>query len=395
MNFQEIKAADGEYIASTYNRFAVSIKKGKGSTITGADGKKYIDFTSGIGVNIFGMNDKKWLKAVEKQLKCVQHACNLYYTEPQVALAKLLCDKTGAKKVFFGNSGAEANECAIKVARKYSAEKYGEGKRYEIITMKDSFHGRTLATLTATGQDAFHKHFGPFVEGFSYAEPNMASIKEKLSDKTCAVMLELIQGESGVTVLDKEFVKQLEALCKEKDILFIVDEVQTGNGRTGKTYAFEYYDVKPDLMTTAKGLGGGLPIGACLFFDKTEKVLCFGDHGTTFGGNPVACAAGVNVMERLTDEFLAEVERKGEVLKAAIAQMPCVESVTGLGMMIGVKVGSQKSARALAEKCLEKGLLILTAHDKLRLLPPLNITEKEIKQGLTILYEVLKDEALA
>ncbi len=395
MDFQEIKEKDGEFIASTYNRFSVALKKGKGATFTGADGKKYIDFTSGIGVNAFGANDKKWLKAVEKQLKKVQHACNLYYTEPQVTLAKLLCEKTGASKVFFGNSGAEANECAIKAARKYSSDKYGENKRYEIITLKNSFHGRTLATLTATGQDAFHKHFGPFVDGFKYAEANMQSVQENTTDKTCAVMVELIQGESGVCVLDKEFVLELEKYCKEKDILFIVDEVQTGNGRTGKTFVFEHFGVTPDIMTTAKGLGNGLPIGACLFFEKTEKVFGFGDHGTTFGGNPVACAGGVCVMERLTDEFLAEVESKGKALKKALEELPCVKEVTGLGMMLGVKVDSPTSARVLAEKCLEKGLLILTAHDKLRLLPPLTITDKEIEKGLNILYEVLKNETFA
>ncbi|MBQ9729763.1 MAG: acetylornithine/succinylornithine family transaminase, partial [Clostridia bacterium] len=361
----------------------------------GVNGKKYVDFTSGIGVNAFGLNDKKWKKAVIAQLNKVQHACNLYYTEPQVKLAELLCKATGAKKVFFGNSGAEANECAIKAARKYASQKYGEETRYEIVTLKDSFHGRTLATITATGQDAFHKYFGPFPKGFKYAEPNMKSIKKAVTSKTCAVMVELVQGESGVHVLDKEFVKNLEAYCKENDVLLIVDEVQTGNGRTGKRYAFEHYEITPDIVTTAKGLAAGLPIGACLFFEKTENAYSFGDHGTTFGGNPIACAAGVEVMGRLTEEFLNEVARKGEFLREEIKKMPFVEEVTGEGMMIGVKVSCTSTARSLAEKCLEKGLLILTAHDRLRLLPPLTITEKEIKQGLKLLKEVLNDETPA
>lgn len=393
MSFGRIKSKDSAYIAPTYNRFQVALKSGKGATLVGENGKKYIDFTSGIGVNIFGVNDKSWKKAVTSQLKKIQHACNLYYTEPQVTLAELLCEKTGAKKVFFGNSGAEANECAIKVARKYSSDKYGEGKRYEIITLKDSFHGRTLATLSATGQDGFHHHFGPFVDGFRYAEPTMESIIENTTSKTCAVMVEPIQGESGVRVLDKEFLVELAKYCKQKDILLIIDEVQTGNGRTGTAYAFEQYGIKPDVMTTAKGLGGGLPIGACLFFEKTEKVYGFGDHGTTFGGNPVACAAGVNVMERLTDSFLESVRKKGSWVREYISALPCVKEVTGKGLMIGIKVDAKSSARTIAEKCAKKGLLILTAHDRLRLLPPLNITDRELDKGLKILHEVLLDEA--
>ena len=276
MNFNEIEQKDKEYIASTYNRFPVAIASGKGSVFYSVDGKEYIDFTSGIGVNSFGVNDEIWKNAVIEQLSSVQHTCNLYYTLPQIRLAELLIKKTGAKKVFFGNSGAEANECAIKAARKYSAMKYGEGTRYEIVTLKDSFHGRTLATLSATGQDGFHKHFGPFPEGFRYAEPNFESVKDQISEKTCAIMMELIQGESGVNVLDKDFVKQIAEYCKEKDILLIIDEVQTGNGRTGKLYAYEHYGIVPDIMTTAKGLGGGLPIGACLLFEKTEKAFSTG-----------------------------------------------------------------------------------------------------------------------
>lgn len=390
MKFEELKNKDKEYIASTYNRFAVALERGEGATFTDVEGKKYVDFTSGIGVNSFGVNDEKWKEAVVSQINSIQHACNLYYTLPQTKLAELICEKSGAKKVFFGNSGAEANECAIKAARKYSADKYGDNVRYEIVTMKNSFHGRTLATLSATGQDKFHKYFGPFPDGFKYAEPTMESVKEATTEKTCAVMLELIQGESGVNVLDKKFVKDLEEYCREKDILLIVDEVQTGNGRTGYVYAYQGYGILPDIATTAKGLGGGLPIGACMLFDKTEKVFSFGDHGTTFGGNPVACAAAVSVMERMTDKLMKEVQEKGEYLCAEIEKMEGVESVGGMGLMIGILPKNKKSAREIADECLKKGLLVLTAHEKVRLLPPLNITKGEMDEGLKVLKEVLK-----
>lgn len=391
MNFKEIEQKDKAYIAPTYNRFSSAIVYGEGATLTDASGKSYIDFTSGIGVNIFGMNDEIWKKAVAEQLNKVQHACNLYYTEPQTRLAELLCEKSGAKKVFFANSGAEANECAIKAARKYSAVKYGEGRRYEIVTLENSFHGRTLATLAATGQDAFHKYFGPFPEGFVYAKPDFESLRSKITRKTCAVMLELIQGESGVHVLDKNFVTQTIEFCKANDILVIIDEVQTGNGRTGYMYSYHAYNIMPDIVTTAKGLGGGLPIGACMLFEKTESVFSYGDHGSTFGGNPVACAGGVSVAERLTDELFLEVRAKGDYLKTFILKMKGVEAVTGMGLMLGIKVRSKKSVRELAERCLEKGLLILTAHDRLRLLPPLNITKTEMNEGLKILNEVLAE----
>ena len=390
MKFEELKNKDKEYIASTYNRFAVALERGEGATFTDVEGKKYVDFTSGIGVNSFGVNDEKWKEAVVSQINSIQHACNLYYTLPQTKLAELICEKSGAKKVFFGNSGAEANECAIKAARKYSADKYGDNVRYEIVTMKNSFHGRTLATLSATGQDNFHKYFGPFPDGFKYAEATMESVKEATTEKTCAVMLELIQGESGVNVLDKKFVKDLEEYCREKDILLIVDEVQTGNGRTGYVYAYQGYGILPDIATTAKGLGGGLPIGACMLFDKTEKVFSFGDHGTTFGGNPVACAAAVSVMERMTDELMKEVQEKGEYLCAEIEKTEGVESVSGMGLMIGILPKNKKSAREIADECLKKGLLVLTAHEKVRLLPPLNITKGEMDEGLKVLKEVLK-----
>ena len=390
MEFIEIKNKDDSYIAGTYGRFSVAIDRGENATIYDVEGKKYIDFTSGIGVNAFGMNDELWKKAVVDQINKTQHVCNLYYVQPQVELAEALCKISGAKKVFFGNSGAEANECAIKGARKYASLKYGDGVRYEVVTMKDSFHGRTLATLTATGQAAFHHHFGPFPEGFVYAEPTFEDIAAKISEKTCAVMMELIQGESGVNVIPEETVKRVEKLCKEKDILLIVDEVQTGNGRTGEAYAFQGYGISPDIVTTAKGLGGGLPIGACMFFDKTEKALTKGDHGSTFGGNPVACAAALSVVNRLTDDLLQDVKAKGEYLKSELQKIDGVKSVTGRGMMLGVLVDRKETAKELAERALEKGLLILTAHEKLRLLPPLTITKEEMDEGLKILKEVLQ-----
>lgn len=390
MQFQEVQNKDKTYIASTYNRFGVAIEKGDGATFTDVEGKQYIDFTSGIGVNAFGVNDALWKKAVVEQINAVQHACNLYYTLPQIRLAELLCQKSGAKKVFFGNSGAEANECAIKVARKYSALKYGDLIRYEIVTLKESFHGRTLATLSATGQEHFHRYFGPFPDGFKYASPNMESVKEAVGEKTCAVMVELIQGESGVNVLDEAFVLDLAKYCKEKDILLIVDEVQTGNGRTGNVYTFQGYGIQPDIVTTAKGLGGGLPIGACMLFEKTENVFSFGDHGTTYGGNPVACAGAVSVMERMTEDLMKEVVEKGKYLKSEIEKLPNVDGVDGKGLMIGIRLKGETTARKVAEECLKKGLLVLTAHEKVRLLPPLNITEREIDAGLKILSEVLR-----
>lgn len=389
MKFNEIEQKDKEYIAPTYNRFSVAIEQGEGATLTDADGKKYIDFTSGIGVNIFGVNDEGWKQAVTEQINKIQHSCNLYYTEPQTRLAELLCEKSGAKKIFFANSGAEANECAIKAARKYASARYGEGKKYEIVTLKNSFHGRTLATLAATGQDSFHKDFGPFPKGFVYAEPTFADMRAKINEKTCAVMMELIQGESGVLPLDKNFVLQTIEFCKTNDILVIIDEVQTGNGRTGYMYSYQAYGILPDIVTTAKGLGGGLPIGACMFFEKTADVFSYGDHGSTFGGNPVACAAGVNVVGRLNRNLFLEVRAKGDYLRTYISKMKGVEIVSGMGFMIGVKVNAKKNARALAEECLRRGLLILTAHDRLRLLPPLTITKVEMDEGLKILNEVL------
>ncbi|MDE6597180.1 MAG: aspartate aminotransferase family protein [Clostridia bacterium] len=386
MDKQNIISDDKEYIANTYARYGIVIKEGKGSKLYDADGKEYIDCATGIGVNIFGINDEEWKQAVNEQINCVQHVCNLYYAEPQTKLAKLLCEKTGAKKVFFGNSGAEANECAIKTARKYSLDKYGDG-RYEIITLKNSFHGRTIATLSATGQDQFHKYFAPFVDGFKYSQATMSDIIANYTDKTCAVMVEVVQGESGVNVLDGEFLKRLESFCKERDILLICDEVQTGNGRTGYLYAYEAYGLKPDIVTTAKGLGGGLPIGACMMFDKCANTLQAGDHGTTFGGNPIACAGGYSILKRIDNKLLLEVQGKGAYFKENLSKIKNVKSVSGMGLMIGIE--TDKPAREVAEACLEKGLIVLTAHSKVRLLPPLNIKKGEIDEALKILNEVI------
>lgn len=384
MNKEAIFNDDGEYIASTYARFKVAFEHGEGSRLYDTDGREYIDCATGIGVNIFGVCDDEWKKAVMSQLDKIQHTSNLYYSLPQTELAKLLCEKTGAKKVFFANSGAEANECAIKTARKYGNLKYG---RNEIITLKNSFHGRTMATLSATGQDAFHKYFDPFLGGFKYAEPDIDGVIECYTDKTCAVMVECIQGESGVHVLDFGFLRQLEKFCRERDILLICDEVQCGNGRTGRMYAYEHAGIRPDIVTTAKGLGGGLPIGACMMFEKCEHTFTYGDHGSTFGGNPVACAGAVSIVRRITDQLLLEVQGKGAYMMENLKRIKNVRSVSGLGLMIGVECA--KPAREIAEKCLEKGLIVLTAHDRVRLLPPLNISKSEMEQAIKILNEVI------
>ncbi|MCD7729058.1 MAG: aspartate aminotransferase family protein [Clostridia bacterium] len=388
MNSQDIIKEDKEYIAPTYARFPVALKDGKGSKLYDYEGKEYIDCGSGIAVNIFGVNDEEWKAAVTAQLDNIQHTSNLYYSAPQAELAKLLCERTGASKVFFGNSGAEANECAIKAARKYSDNKYGADRK-EIITIKNSFHGRTIATLSATGQDEFHKYYNPFVAGFRYAEPTLDGVKTCANNKTCAVMVETIQGESGVNVLGGEFLKQLENFCREKDILLIVDEVQTGNGRTGYLYSYEAFGIKPDIVTTAKGLAGGLPLGACMLFGKCAGVFGYGDHGSTFGGNPVACAGACNILSRITGDLLLEVQGKGAYFKTNLERIKNVEEVTGMGLMIGIK--TSKPAADIAAKCMQKGLLVLTAHGKVRLLPALNIKKEEIDTALKILNEVISE----
>lgn len=389
MDFRELKEKDGAYVAGTYNRFSADIYEGKGATLRSEDGKEYIDFGSGIAVNSFGVNDEAWKEAVIAQINKVQHASNNYYTRPQAELAELLCKRTGAGKVFLSNSGAEANECAIKTARKYSFDKYGEG-RYHIVTLKNSFHGRTMATLTATGQDAMHKYFMPFLDGFTYAEPTFAGVKAECGNGTCAVMLELVQGEGGVNALPVDDVKKIEKFCKERDILLIIDEVQTGNGRTGSLYAYMQYGISPDIVTTAKGLAGGLPLGATMFFAKTQNTLTAGDHGSTFGGNPVSCAGAISVLSRIDDKLLLEVQGKSAYMRTYLGRMPNVVGVSGLGLMIGLEL-KNKNAREVAERCLERGLIVLTAKSRLRLLPPLTVSKAEMDAGLKILNEVLSE----
>ena len=385
MEFSTLQQLENTYMAETFSRFPVAIERGEGATLFDTEGKRYVDFGSGIAVNIFGANDEQWKAAVIDQLSRIQHVSNYYYSEPQLDLAELLCFRTGAKRVFFANSGAEANECALKAARKYSFDKYGEGRK-KIISLNGSFHGRTLFTLTATGQQAFHRFFGPFVPEVVSVDANMQAV-EKESENACAVIIECVQGESGVEALDKGFVRALRTFCDEHDILLICDEVQSGNGRTGKFCAYEHYGITPDIMTTAKGLGGGLPIGACLFFEKTEHTLKPGDHGSTFGGNPVCCAGAVSIVSRLTEDFLLEVQGKAEYLRAKLKGFDGVKRVSGLGLMIGLEV--EKPAKEIAQNCLKRGLLVLTAHEKVRIVPPLNITKTEMDEGLTILREVL------
>lgn len=386
MNTKEL---DNEYIAHSYGRFDVCLTKGKGSTLYDEQGKKYIDFGSGIGVSAFGICDDEWVNAVSEQLNKVQHTSNLYYTEPCAVLAKMLCEKTGMKRVFFANSGAEANEGAIKFARKYSFDKYGEG-RSTIITLIDSFHGRTITTLAATGQDMFHTTFGPFTPGFKYCPANdVEALKQMISDDVCAVMFECIQGEGGVNILTPEFVSAIKDIADKNDILMIVDEVQTGNGRTGKYFAYENYGIKPDIVSTAKGLAGGLPMGAVLFGEKLKDVVTPGSHGSTFGGNPIAAAGAISIVKRLDDEFLADVSRKGDYIKQNLLSIKGVESVDSMGLMLGIS--TDKDAGETAKSCLENGLLVLTAHkNKVRLLPALNISYDEINQGLKILKEVIE-----
>ena len=386
MNTKEL---DNEYIAHSYGRFDVCLTKGKGSTLYDEQGKKYIDFGSGIGVSAFGICDDEWVNAVSEQLNKVQHTSNLYYTEPCALLAKMLCEKTGMKRVFFANSGAEANEGAIKFARKYSFDKYGEG-RSTIITLIDSFYGRTITTLAATGQDMFHTTFGPFTPGFKYCPANDSeALKQMITNDVCAVMFECIQGEGGVNILTPEFVSAIKDIAEKNDILMIVDEVQTGNGRTGKYFAYKNYGIKPDIVSTAKGLAGGLPMGAVLFGEKLKDTVTPGSHGSTFGGNPIAAAGAISIVKRLDDEFLAEVSRKGDYIKQNLLSIKGVKSVDSMGLMLGIS--TDKDAGEIAKSCLENGLLVLTAHkNKVRLLPALNISYDEINQGLKILKEVIE-----
>lgn len=368
----DIKAIDKQYVANTYARFPVQLVSGKGALAWDENGKQYIDMGTGIGVTAFGFADEEWNKAVTAQLNLLQHTSNLYYTEPCAMLAMGLCQRTGMKKVFFSNSGAEANECAIKAARKWAAEKKGP-EHFNIVTLQDSFHGRTLTTLSATGQSHFHELFQPLTPGFVHAPANnFEAVKAAaLQHKTAAVMIECVQGEGGVTVMEKDFITRLAAFCAEEDILLIVDEVQTGNGRIGSLYAYMHYGIMPDIVTTAKGLAGGLPLGATLLGEKVEFVLGAGDHGSTFGGNPVSCAGALSVLNRLDEKFLSEVREKGEYIVSQLSGAPGVESVSGLGLMIGIK--TVKPVAQVLESCRDKGVLCLTAKSKLRLLPPLNI----------------------
>lgn len=386
MNTKEL---DNKYIAHSYGRFDVCIVSGKGSTLFDESGKKYIDFGSGIGVTAFGACDDEWTKAVTEQLSKIQHTSNLYYTEPCAELAEILCEKTNMCNVFFGNSGAEANEGAIKFARKYSFYKYGEG-RSTIITLIDSFHGRTITTLSATGQECFHTTFSPFTPGFKYCPANdIECLNKMITDDVCAIMFECIQGEGGVNNLSNEFVKEIEKIANEKDILMIVDEVQTGNGRTGKYFAYQNFDITPDIVTTAKGLGGGLPIGAVLFGEKLKNTVTPGSHGSTFGGNPIASAGAISIVKRIDDDFLLAVSEKSKYIKNEIAKWKNVENISGMGLMLGIL--TNKDAGEIAKESLEKGLLILTAHkNKVRLLPALNISFAELNECLDILKEVIE-----
>lgn len=386
-----ITSNDKQFVANTYARFPIELVSGKGAILKDSNGKEYIDLGSGIAVNIFGVADDEWQKAVTHQLSVLPHTSNLYYSEPCSTLAELLCERTGMKKVFFSNSGAEANECAIKVARKYAFDKYADESHSTIITLKNSFHGRTIATLKATGQDVFHTDFGPFPEGFVYAEANNFDDVKKFvdTDKCIAVMMELVQGEGGVCKLDENFVKSVAELVKEKDMLLIIDEVQTGNGRTGELYAYMHYGIQPDIVTTAKGLGGGLPIGATMLGENVENVLTYGSHGSTFGGNPVSCAGACNIIKRIDDKLLNEVKEKSAYIFSELEGAKGVKSVSGLGLMIGVE--TEKPAKEVANACIEKGVLVLTAKTKIRLLPSLNIDWDDLKKAIRILKEVIAE----
>ncbi len=376
------------YILHTYKRFPVALVSGRGAELVDDSGKSYIDLGSGIAVNTFGAADPEWISAITEQAGKLAHSSNLYYTEPGAELAKLLCEKTGMSKVFFGNSGAEANECAIKAARRYALHTKGEG-HHNIISLKGSFHGRTLATLTATGQDGFHTEFGPFPEGFVYADPHTPGDLTRLAmqDNCCAVMLEVVQGEGGVNPLSDEFIKEVNEVAEKYSLLVIADEVQTGNGRTGKLYGYMNFDLHPDIVTTAKGLGGGLPIGAVLFNERCSEALSYGTHGSTFGANPICCAGALSVLKRIDDKLLSEVCRKSEYIVNELTGAKGVVSVSGLGLMLGIE--TTRPAGEIIAGCLERGVLLLSAKNKVRLLPPLSITMEQLETAVKILKEEL------
>ena len=387
-----IISLDKEYVAGTYGRFPVELVSGKGCLLTDSEGKTYIDLTSGIGVTAFGIADDEWVAATTSQLQKLQHVSNLYYTEPCAKLAQLLCEKTGMKKVFFSNSGAESNECAIKVARRYSAGKKG-ADCYTILTLEKSFHGRTLTTLAATGQDHFHALFQPLTPGFLHVEPNNVAALEKavIENKIAGIMLECVQGEGGVNPLTREFVTAAAKLAKENDIPLMIDEVQTGNGRTGSLYAYMQFGIQPDIVSTAKGLGGGLPIGATLLSEKVQFVLGPGDHGSTYGGNPVSCAGALSIISRLDDAMMAQVKEKSEYVFKTLTGAKGVESVTGMGLMIGIK--TVKPAKEVVNACMTRGVLARTAKDKVRLLPALNIPMAELQQAVAVIKAVCEEDA--
>lgn len=389
MNSAEIKKLEDLYTANTYARYDIVLESGHGTRVKDPEGREYIDFTTGIGVNSLGYCEPGWVKAVQDQAGKVQHLSNLFYSEPGAKAAEKLVSLTGMSSVFFANSGAEANEGAIKAARKYSFMNFGDIDRYRIVTLEGSFHGRTMATITATGQSSFHKYFTPFLQGFDYAGINdLDSLKKTVTDKTCAIMVEFIQGEGGVVELEKEFVSGMAKLCKEMDILLIADEVQTGIGRTGKFMAYDHFGVKPDIVTVAKGIGGGLPIGCVIFGEKAKDALGPGDHGSTYGGNPVVCAGADYVLSKFMDggSFLEEISAKGDYFREKLLNIPGVYGVSGIGLMIGIDIG-EKDAKTVCAEAIKRGLLLLTAKSKIRLLPPLNIEKNDIDEGLAILAD--------
>ncbi len=390
----KVQERDNAFVAGTYARFPVEIVRGKGSEVFDTDGKRYIDMGSGIGVTAFGIADDAYIAAVVEQLGQVQHMSNLYYTEPCGRLAELLCTRTGLSKVFFCNSGAEANECAIKVARKYAAEKHG-ADHFTIVTLENSFHGRTLTTLAATGQEHYHELFQPLTPGFAHAPADDFEALRAICEETKAagILMECIQGEGGVNVLDADFVRAVADYAKEKDIVLMIDEVQTGNGRTGTLYAYEQYGISPDVVSTAKGIGGGLPLGATLLSEKVQNVLGHGDHGSTFGGNPVACAGGYSILSRMDESFLADVTRKGQLVKDMLADAEGVTSVCGMGLMIGIETVAP--AAEIVKSCIARGVLCLTAKHKVRLLPALNIPEDVLAEAVAIIKEACAEAAKA
>ncbi|QIW15157.1 acetylornithine aminotransferase [Pasteurellaceae bacterium RH1A] len=386
MTNQQLQALDQDFLAPTYARFELALSHGKGCEVWDFDGNKYLDFTSGIGTNSLGFANDKWLATLTQQAGLLQHASNLFVTQPAVQLAQKLVAASGLKKAFFCNSGAEANEGALKTARKYSQDKYGPG-RATVLSLVNSFHGRTISTLAATGQDVFHQHFQPFTSGFDHVPANdLAALTTRLGQgDVCAILLEVVQGEGGIVALEAAYLEAVQALCQEQDILLIIDEIQTGIGRTGKLFAYQHFGLKPDMITLAKGLGGGLPIGAFLLGEKCQATLGKGDHGSTFGGNPVCCAAACAVLEQLDEAFLQDVARKGAYLQENLQKLPLVKSVTGLGLMIGVEFEAGLVAGDIVKKAMDMGLLTLTAKHKLRLLPPLIVSDEQLELGLEVL----------